>query len=449
MGTRFSPLRPSAAALSVALAFAAALLIAPLSAAGGSGFPTPTRLGFPAGDDWEPAIAADAAGNVYALWTHYGPDPACPGCGSPHAELQVSRNGGRDWSPPRPLKPTTTRQDDPQIVATTDPATGRPVLYAAIMENDKASEYVLRSDDGGATWTSALVEPLRRGMDKDVLAARGNDVYVAFNAGMKIYVSASHDGGATWSLERPIANTNSKIGFSLPSGGVVDGTGAVAFAWAGYLQNGKASGAANLYVTRSTDGGVAWTTSLVAFSEAIRACDCGGWNYWGPQIALAVDGLDRLYVLYNATETAGGVGRMWFARSEDGGATWSTPVDICLARPGTNHVFPALAARGDGDVRIAWMDDRAGHDSGGNDPNARWDTWYRTSTNGGVGWSPEVQLSALADGYPYSFPDGYLQPYGDYFELDIDPTGRTQAIWGEGTSYAGPGNVWYTRSLAP
>lgn len=434
---------------SLALALAVTLLVAPLGAAGSSGVTGPTRLGFAPGDDWEPAIAVDARGTVYALWTHYGPDPACPGCGSPHAELQVSRNAGRDWSAPRPLAPTSTRQDDPQIVATTDPATGRPVVYAAIMENDKASEYVLRSDDGGTTWTKVLVEPLQRGMDKDVLAARGNDVYVAFNAGMKIYVSASHDGGASWSLGRPIPNTNSKIGFSLPSGGVVDGSGAVAFAWAGYLQNGKASGPANLYVTRSTDGGATWTTSLVAVSPAVRACECGGWNYWGPQMALAVDDLHRLYVLYNATDAAGGVGRMWFARSADGGTTWSAPLDVSLAAVGTNHVFPALAARNDGDVRVAWMDDRAGHDLGGNDPSARWNTWYRASWDGGLSWSAEVRLSALAAGYPYSFPDGFLQPYGDYFELDIDSTGRSHAIWGEGASYAGPGNVWYARSLGP
>ena len=422
------------------------MLVAPLTMAGGSGFTTPTRLGFAPGDDWEPAIATDLTGHVYALWTHYGPDPACPACGSPHAELQISSDGGATWSDPRPIRPTSTRQDDPQIVV--DPLSGTRV-YAAFMENDKSSEYVMRSDDFGEHWTTALVEPLQRGMDKDILAARGDDVYVAFHAGMKIYVSTSHDGGATWSLSRPIANTNSKIGYSLTSGGVVDGQGTVSFAWEGYLQNGKTSGAANLYVTRSSDGGATWTTSRVAFSEAILPCDCGGWNYWGPQMALAVDGQDRRYVLSNAPDTAGGVGRMWFARSDDGGATWSAAADVSLAPGGTNNVFPAMVARGNGDVRIAWMDDRTGHDAGGNDPAARWNTWYRTSTDAGASWSAELQLSQPAAGYPYSFADGYLQPYGDYFELDIDGAGRTHAIWGEGNSYAGPGNVWYARGIAP
>jgi hypothetical protein len=56
-------------------------------------------------------------------------------------------------------------------------------------------------------------------------------------------------------------------------------------------------------------------------------------------------------------------------------------------------------------------------------------------------------LSAFVSGYSYKFDtpaDGYLQPYGDYFELES--TRRVgRALWGEGTSYFGPGNVWYAR----
>jgi hypothetical protein len=99
-------------------------------------------------------------------------------------------------------------------------------------------------------------------------------------------------------------------------------------------------------------------------------------------------------------------------------------------------------------VRIAWQDDRNGHDAGNNDPGARWNTWYRTSRDGGLSWSAETQLSRYVAGYAYKLAtpkEGYLQPYGDYFELDIDGAGRTHVLWGEGNSYSGPGNVWYAR----
>ena len=91
---------------------------------------------------------------------------------------------------------------------------------------------------------------------------------------------------------------------------------------------------------------------------------------------------------------------------------------------------------------------RNGFDAGGDDESARWNTYYRSSTDGGAAWSPEVKLSAFVPGYGYKFAepmDGYLEPYGDYFELDVDGLGTTHALWGEGPSYSGPGNVWYAR----
>jgi hypothetical protein len=410
----------------------------------------PTRLGFVAGDDWEPSIAADRFGHVYAFWNHYTPlggasDPSCPACPSPHMELQISSDGGQTWSPPRALLPDATdRQDDPQIVV--DPVDGRTV-YTGFMMGDKASMFVAKSTDFGQTWVPVLVEDLQRGTDKCILAVRGQEVYLVYNAVMKIYASVSHDGGTTWSFGKVVSNTNSKLGWSLPSGGAIDTHGNAYFAWAGYEANGKPSGEVNLFVSRSTDGGENWTVQRVAVSGAPPSCGTScGWAYWGAQMALAVDGRDRVYVLYNASASKFAVSRMNFARSDDRGVTWNRQ-EVSLAPVGTNNLFPAIAARANGDVRIAWQDDRNGFDAGNDDPNARWNTYYRVSSDGGASWSGESQLSRMVEGYGYkrSDPrDGYLEPYGDYFEIDIDGSGRSHLIWGEGPSYQGPGNVWYT-----
>jgi len=415
-----------------------------LTAAGSTpAFSAPTRLGFAAGDDWEPAIAADAAGNVFATWTHYGTDSKCPTCASPHTELQISHDGGATWDEPRPLYPSDERQDDPQIEV--DPADGT-TLYAAFMQANKASEYVARSDDHGATWETVLVEPLQRGTDKDILAVRDGHVYLAYHTQQKIFVSVSHDGGATWTLQQPMKST-AKLGVSLPSGGAVDSSGEVFFAWNGVTRPGQAKGDINLYVTRSSDGGATWSTTLVGVSAAPPVCGCPGWDYWGAQMALGVDGNDRVHVLWNASSVAGGPNRILYAQSDDHGHSFSAARDVSMAPAGVNGAFPALVTTSGNGLAIAWMDDRNGHDSGGDDPAARWNTYLRASDDGGASFGPVVQLSAYATGYPYKLAapaDGYLQPYGDYFELAAD-SGTIHALWGEGTSYFGPGTVWYAR----
>lgn len=165
-------------------------------------------------------------------------------------------------------------------------------------------------------------------------------------------------------------------------------------------------------------------------------------------MTVAVDATDRVYVLYNAGDSKNALNRMYFRSSDDGGRTWSARQDVSAAPSGANNLFPAIVARGDGDVRIAWQDDRNGFDVGGDDPRARWNTYYRSSTNGGRTWSAEEQLSQFVAGYDFKLAsplDGYAEPYGDYFELDVDGAGRTHALWGEGPSYAGPGTIWYAR----
>ncbi|HEY3523996.1 MAG TPA: sialidase family protein, partial [Candidatus Limnocylindrales bacterium] len=279
------------AAILTALALAATAL-----AASAATFGNPVRVGFPHGDDWEPSIAADRLGHVYTFSTHYvgyagadtgDVDPTCPDCGSPHMILQVSNDGGATFSAPRAPFPTLTRQDDPQIVV--DPADGTTV-WASYMQDNKSSQFVAKSTDFGAHWTTSLVEPLKRGTDKDILAVRGDDAYLVYHTLQKIFVSYTHDGGAHWSTGNILnGTTNSQFGQSLPSGGAVAPDGTVYFAWNGVRASGQAKGDINLYVTRSTDGGATWSSHLVDVSEAPPPCDCGGWDFWGGQMALDVD----------------------------------------------------------------------------------------------------------------------------------------------------------------
>jgi hypothetical protein len=262
-------------------------------------------------------------------------------------------------------------------------------------------------------------------------------VYVGYNHAQTVWASYSHDGGATFTSVKVMPNA--KLGWSLAGGGAIDRAGNVYFSWAGYEQSGGAKGAVNLYVSKSSDGGKTWKTIQLDKSGAPPDCSAYqcGWAFLGAQMTMTSDEAGTLYVLWNAGTVDKSPERIYFARSTDAGATWSPKkVEVSTAPAGTAHAFPAIVARETGDVRIAWMDTRAG---------THWNTYYRSSTNSGKTWSAEVALSTFVEGYSYIFSDGFGFPFGDYFEMDIDDQGKTHAVWGEGLNYDSPGSIWYTR----
>jgi hypothetical protein len=413
-------------------------IVAP-AAKPGNPFSPQARLGYTTGDQWEPAIAADRNGHVYVLYAQYLGVPGCDACLSPTQVVQVSADGGATWAPPRPIQVPGDRGWDSQI--TVDPVDGTTV-WAAWLEKDKSNIAVARSDDFGATWTINAVDTTKAGTDKPILAVRGDDVYVAYNHTQTIWVSSSHDGGRTWSSVKAQPTSKGKIGWSLAGGGTVAPNGDVHFSWAGYEQNGVAKGPVNLYVSSSADGGATWRDKVVDVSGSPPDCsaDLCGWAYLGAQMTMASDEAGTLYLLWNAgpNDTKRAPERIWFARSTDGGATWSARKDVSTAPTGVAHAFPAIAAQADGTVRIAWMDARA---PGG----SLWNVYHRSSTDGGATWSPEADISSYVTGYDYILQDGFEFPFGDYFELAIDAGGMTHAVFGEGLNYDTPGSIWYTR----
>src|SRR5919202_2726148 len=396
------PRAPRARLPRIALLIAANILILlAVAVVASAAIVSQLRLGYPGGDDWEPAIAADRFGHVYVLWPHYGGVPNCSACPSPTALLQVSNDRGTTWSAPRVVTPNNlgTYQVDTQIAV--DPIDGKTV-YAAWLQNNKSDTVVTKSTDFGQTWSAPVVaDSTNAGTDKPILAVRGRDVYVGFNHSQKVWVAASHDGGASFTSY--LVRQNNEFGWSLAGGGAIDSHGNAYFSWAGYTQNGGAKGPVNLYVSKSSDGGKTWSSTLVDVSSSPPDCSAYscGWAFLGAQIALTADANDTLYALWNAGTVDKGPERMYFARSTDRGASWSVRQNVSSAPAGVRHAFPALASGGKGDVRIAWMDTR-------NAP--AWNVYYRTSANGGLSWSSETKLSSYVAGYSYLSDSGFKFP---------------------------------------
>jgi len=385
-------------------------------------------------------MAADGHGHLYVLYPQYGAVPDCRGCTAPTIALSISNDNGLTWEASRAMLSFPTGQFDPQIVV--DPL-DRQTVYASWLQNDKRDVIVARSIDFGRNWSFSVAERGSEDADKPVLTVHGGDVYVGFNHEESFFVAASHDAGQTFSVVN--VNPNDAPGWSLAGGATVDPAGNVFFGWTAYARRELSTQPVSIYVSRSADGGRTWSTILLDVSGAPPACErehCET-GYLGAQIALASDASGALYALWNAGASNGGAERIYFSLSTTGGASWSTHVSVSGARAGAEHCFPAMVAGSAGDVRIAWMDARRVETERRRQP--LWNTYYRSSTNGGATWSAETQLSSGARGYDYILPEGFRFPFGDYFGMAIDSEGVTHAVWGEGRDYKSPGSIWYTR----
>lgn len=420
------------------LALMAVVLASPAWAAPPQ-FSAQKRIGLTSGDQWEPAAAADGSGRLYVLYPHYGRVPDCKDCSVPTMLLLVSNDNGKTWQAPHVMFEYGSGQFDAQIVV--DPADHHTV-YAAWLQNKKRDVMIARSGDSGATWSFTIAARSGTELDKPALAVRGQNVYVAFNHEEEVWVASSQNAGRTFTWAR--VNADGRPGWSLLGAATVDPAGSVYLAWASYSKAGGARGSVDLYVGKSSDLGKTWAAKALDTSAAAPDCkdeDCGE-AYLGAQIALTSDSDGTLYALWSAGRTPLGPQRIYFSSSTNGGENWLPRVSVSAAAPGVEHAFPAIAAGNNGDVRIAWMATDSRMTDSRKTPY--WNTYYRSSSNGGATWNDETRVSGYVPGYKYIAKDGFRFPFGDYFGMTIDNHGDTHLVWGEGMNYQSPGSVWYS-----
>jgi Neuraminidase (sialidase) len=407
------------------------LSLASLAWAAPPQFSSQKRVGLMDGDQWEPAMAADGSGRVYVLYPHYGEVPDCRNCLVPTMLLVTSADNGKTWQAPRVMLESGSGQFDAQIAV--DP-TDRRTLYAVWLQSKKREVMLAKSVDAGATWMISVAARSAVELDKPALAVRGQSIYVGFNHEEDVWVAWSQDGGRSFT-SNPV-NVAKSAGWSLLGGATVDPAGNAYLAWASYSKAGGARGPVELYVAKSADGGKTWTPNRVDVSSAAPGCDtydCAE-AFLGAQISLASDAGGTLYALWSAGSKKLGPQRIYFSASTNGGENWLPRKSVASVDLGVEHAFPAIVAGSTGDVRVAWMDSRKA---------PYWNTYYRSSSNGGATWSEEIRLSRYVPGFKYIAKTGFRFPFGDYFGMAIDNHGDTHVVWGEGLNYQSPGAIWY------
>lgn len=329
--------------------------------------------------------------------------------------------------------------------------------YVATTNNsgDANGIYVQNSTDGGATWNpevavinngaaagmNALADPTFRFNDKPHLAVDttgggfANNLYVAFIQDVggtpdksDIRFARSIDGGASWSVVGSVLNTNAGADFGNGPNIAVTPTGDVYVAWIDVDVTQSAAQTATLQFNTSTDGGVtfnptATTVNIGSFTSLPGNLSTTSGHGTGDDArargfpVIEADPTDNtgqtLYLTYAAQGTAiNDEADIFFTRSTDGGANWSTP--LVVNDDATNHdqYNPWMAVKADGTIDIAWYDKRNGPD------DDLWDVYIANSTDGGLSFSVNTRITDVSFASTVSSAKGDW--LGEYLGLVTD-----------------------------
>ena len=349
-------------------------------------------------------MGLDAAGNINLLWwTRAGPFG-----GFVAAFFSRSTDRGLTFSTPTNLSPNLggIQSFSPQLVV--DPSGQVDIFWFDFVN---PGLFFIRSTDGDDHFSAPVKVWSVVGDGFNLRAASGSkgQVYIFWTreegAQCDILFSRSIDGGVTFSSATNISNARGAC--STNPKPLVDSRGNINVVW---LTNGK-----SVSFSRSTDAGATFSaTKSVAGTVQFFSVS-------GQQIAVEPNG--EIAIVWSAVLSELTV---LFARSDDNGATFSTPTILSLPpRPNmTGAGDPAIGVDPCGNISVAWEDDSVGISSG------EFDIFFKRSTDGGTTFSNPVDLSNTPQ-QAEVFP-----------QIAVDSRGDTYLVW-ETTNP--PLNVFFSR----
>ena len=324
-------------------------------------------------------------------------------------------DAGVHWTFPGVLEPGVFRSDP--VTHSDEIGT---FFYLSLL-GDNFCDDVWRSTDGGQSW---LQGGPGHGGDKewftiDKTSGPGHGFQYQFWSGFfpcdTGEFSRSTDGGLTWMAPINVPNDTD--------------TGALDVDTNGNLFIGGSDFNGQFRCLRSSNAQIGNLTptfdqnTLVNLGGFLIQGGINGIGLCG-QTFIAIDRSggptnNNIYMVASVTPDFNGTNVM-FARSTDGGQTFSAPLRINddPVNPNKWHIFGTLSVAPNGRIDIVWLDSRNAAN------NIDMQLFYTYSTDGGVTWAANIPVSDSFDpqaGYPNN------QKIGDYITIVSDATGGNVA----------------------
>jgi hypothetical protein len=372
--------------------------------------------------------------------------------------VYTSSDGGTSWTN-RGLLPgytdaspggTLVSDGDPVIVFGPKPdangafsfATGARAYYAGLASfasgaanGNQAPELIAvsRSDDDGVSWTNPVLAATGNGFkfnDKEDIWADKNPaspffgrVYVSWTQfrgsvftffGEPVMVTFSADGGATWAKPNQIsaAHNNATVGGRQGTAVRTGPDGTVYMFWEDSDVNG-----AKMVVATSHDGGVKWSHATTIASVRDIADPIPGANFRTDSFLSAAVDQTSGAIYASWSDGSGGAGHIVVTNSSDGASSWSTPRTVSAAANGYAF-FQGLDVAPNGRVDLAYQALTATSVATYGIGNAKIDSYYVSSANGGVTWSVPTKVSSASSDPAASAQNNLARQFwGDYNTL--------------------------------
>lgn len=405
----------------------------PAAAAADGAWSPAVDLSAPGFDGIEPRVGVDASGRATSVWERDGV-----------IQTRSSNDGGMTWSAGVDLSSDADMSDASRI---TVDASGRAIAAWRARGAFGFAIQTRLSADGGATWsnTVTLAQQSRAMRNPRVSINSSGDavaVWVANKgwAGTAIQTSSTSDAGVTWSTPVDLAvvqdtspqpqvaidsagraiavwgdnvggyyvvqtkssldgglNWSAAVSLSQPMGGgstehpmvSIDGSGRAIAVWTrtGIIQSSS-----------SLDGGVTWSPAVDLSSNLGSSND----------VEVSIDETGRAIAIWSFALSGIPQPIIQSSSSLDGGVTWSPAIDV--SESDYNASEPEVSVDGMGRAIAVWESEQVTPD--GTDSLIQ----SSMSFDGGVTWSPPVDLSA---------PEGYAE----FAQLSANSSGRVFVVW--------------------